>query len=105
MFYFLSVLFVYSVGQAILCLFCINTPDLSRCLVEEGCRVDPKDRCGVSPLHWASYHGDSDVVALLLSKDANVFTRDVTGIQLQVESDWSAQKFESLRERVESFRE
>ncbi|XP_063688183.1 serine/threonine-protein phosphatase 6 regulatory ankyrin repeat subunit B-like [Bolinopsis microptera] len=52
---------------------------ITKYLIEEGARVDTKDHCGVSPLHWACWNADVDTIEILLDNQCNVFSRDVTG--------------------------
>ena len=57
-----------------------DNTDIARYLTEEGCGVDIKDNCAVSALHWACWNGDTDTISLLLEYNADVFSRDVTGM-------------------------
>ena len=52
----------------------------NRYLIDAGAKVDPKDNCDVSPLHWACWHADVDTIEIILENQDNMFSPDVTGV-------------------------
>ncbi len=47
-----------------------------RALIAAGADVNVADGDGTTALHWAAYHGDSELVAALLAAGARVTRRD-----------------------------
>ena len=41
--------------------------EVARVLLEHGSQVDPVDRYGQTPLHWAAERGDTETCQLLVS--------------------------------------
>ena len=41
----------------------------------QGTRIDGKDRFGLTPLHWATWYGNTEVVKLLLVKGADIHAK------------------------------
>ena len=41
-------------------------------LLANGAKLDPRDRNGETPLHWAAYKGHARVARLLISRGANI---------------------------------
>ena len=54
--------------------------EIIRLLLEGGAEVDSRDRCDVTPLHYASRIGRNDVVNLLISYGADVNAKDAHDI-------------------------
>lgn len=48
-------------------------------LLKEGANVNVRDRGGMTPLHWAAYSGDFEVLKALIAHGANVKTRQRGG--------------------------
>jgi ankyrin repeat protein len=43
--------------------------------LNQGARVNARDRFGLTSLHWATWHGNTNVVKLLLTKGANIHVK------------------------------
>ncbi len=41
----------------------------------QGVRIDATNKYGLTPLHWAAWHGSADVVEILLANDANIHAK------------------------------
>ena len=51
----------------------LNRLQIVTILVENGAEIDLVDKIsGMTPLHWAAYHDDSDLVKFLLKKGAKI---------------------------------
>ena len=51
-------------------------PKCAEYLLKHGADVDPRDREGATPLHYAATHGSEDVAVLLIEHQADVNARD-----------------------------
>jgi len=49
-------------------------------LLEKGANINAKDNIGWTPLHFAAYHGITDIVRLLLEHGADINARDADGL-------------------------
>jgi ankyrin repeat protein len=53
--------------------------DIAKLLVERGARLDCRDHVGKTPLHWAAYYGNGDMIRLLLARGASLDAQDDLG--------------------------
>jgi ankyrin repeat protein len=65
-----------------------NIPKYLKYFVSQGADIRVEVRAGITPLHYAAMGGDVELAKLLVSKGANVYSKDAGGrIQLDLAKD------------------
>ena len=55
----------------------------NRYIIEEGGSLEQEDNCGVSALHWACFHSNTDMIEELIDNDVDIHHEDILGILMK----------------------